>query len=408
MNCILHTDQGEDRNQPWSRAAPPTLWNKFERVIIHSFEEGSGMIIKPYEPSDALARLMELAETEPSQSSRLDVEIKKRKAGERAEREVAYLIDFEISKSSNWAVLHDLRIEHDGFSAQIDHVIIDRTLTIYLLETKYFASGLKITDDGEFLRWDNWKKNFVGMESPISQGDRHSKVLSRLFSDSDLLPRRLGMKMRPRIQSFVVVSKDARVDRPKSFDTSMVVKSDQLFDKIQKSMPSISVALTDLTRLVSVETLTSFATELARCDRPIVIDHAAKFGIRTTPEEIAVVPALDLQTVEAVVPQDVASQQQDLDNSKSPGYCCKSCSSTNLQIKSGRFGYYWKCASCDGNTKIILPSEGRLRKEGDCFHFQPIEGPEVLFHRNNPVVSSADKPISGTMGQDSSEQSASA
>jgi len=48
---------------------------------------------------------------------------------------------------------------------------------------------------------------------------------------------------------------------------------------------------------------------------------------------------------------------------------CRRCNSENLSIQYGKFGYYFKCGSCDGNTPIKIScghqtQKQRLRKDG--------------------------------------------
>lgn len=60
-------------------------------------------------------------------------ELKCLQSGERNEQNSAYYLDFRFKNSQNWALLHDLRIEHRGRVAQIDHLLINRFLDIYSL-----------------------------------------------------------------------------------------------------------------------------------------------------------------------------------------------------------------------------------------------------------------------------------
>ncbi|PKN12574.1 MAG: hypothetical protein CVU69_05935 [Deltaproteobacteria bacterium HGW-Deltaproteobacteria-4] len=50
----------------------------------------------------------------------------------------AYYLDFNYKDSQNWAANHDLRIEHRGRVAQIDHLLINRLLDIFVLESKNY------------------------------------------------------------------------------------------------------------------------------------------------------------------------------------------------------------------------------------------------------------------------------
>src|SRR5690606_42003830 len=68
-------------------------------------------------------------------------ELRIRRAGIKGERDSAYLIDFHFAEAPNWAVIHDLRIEHGNRVAQIDHLLINRWLDFYVLESKHFHAG---------------------------------------------------------------------------------------------------------------------------------------------------------------------------------------------------------------------------------------------------------------------------
>lgn len=59
----------------------------------------------------------------------------------KGENEAAYEIDFHFKNHKNYIVLHDLRLEVNGRAAQIDHILLDRTLVAYVLETKHFNGG---------------------------------------------------------------------------------------------------------------------------------------------------------------------------------------------------------------------------------------------------------------------------
>src|SRR3546814_3309131 len=100
-------------------------------------------------------------------------------------------------------------------------------MDVYVLETKHFHAGIKITEDGEVLRCNNYQKADEGMASPLEQNDRHIQVLKDVMAQIEL-PTRLGVRIPPSFQSFVLVGPEAKIYRPKRFDASRVVKADQL------------------------------------------------------------------------------------------------------------------------------------------------------------------------------------
>lgn len=173
------------------------------------------MILKRMDPKeDQIAALERLAAAAPAgRRLKIEQELRMLRAGINAEREAAYLIDFDFKSSPRTMVLHDLRLDVNGRVAQIDHILIHWTLNVFVLETKCFHAGIKITENGEFLVWNDYKKNYEGMPSPLAQNDRHIAVLKDAF-DKIGIPSRLGMRLSPVFHSLVLVSPKARIARP--------------------------------------------------------------------------------------------------------------------------------------------------------------------------------------------------
>ena len=188
---------------------------------------GVAMLSKaPDDKSQLLAELDRLATlASPRQKGKIAEEIRTLRAGLEGEQQSAYLLDFQLKAARNTAIIHDLRLELNGRVAQIDHVVFHRTLNVFVLETKHFQAGIKITEDGEFLRWNEYKKKFEGMPSPLAQNERHIAVLRGAFDRIDL-PSRLGVRLTPVFLSYVLVSPGSWIERPKRFDTSHVLKAD--------------------------------------------------------------------------------------------------------------------------------------------------------------------------------------
>ena len=64
-----------------------------------------------------------------------------------------------------------IRIDHRGRVAQIDHLLINRFLDIFVLESKNYYYGVKISEGGEFLVWDA-KTDQAILSSPVPAGSR--------------------------------------------------------------------------------------------------------------------------------------------------------------------------------------------------------------------------------------------
>ena len=147
----------------------------------------------------ALETLLARKDVRGKQRERIEEEIDQVRAGARGEKDAAYHIDFKLKDTKNWVVIHDLRLEHDGRVAQIDHLVIGRMFDIFVIESKNLKTAVRVNGDGEFevkTRY-GWK----GMSSPVEQNKRHIQVLSGLISDEKLMPTRLRIQIRPTFQT---------------------------------------------------------------------------------------------------------------------------------------------------------------------------------------------------------------
>ncbi|MDK2126077.1 nuclease-related domain-containing protein [Parachitinimonas caeni] len=240
------------------------------------------MLLKSADDRQAiLATLEDLLHTPGLQKVKRELIVKEQKAIERGaegERESAYEIDFLLKDSKNWVVLHDLRLEHKGRVAQIDHLLFSRTLDIFVVETKHFSADLQVNDRGEFTAW--YGKKPLGIPSPLAQNDKHVAVVKSLLDDL-VLPTRLGVTMTPVVKSLVMVSARSRITRPKSFNTDCLIKSDQLKQWLgeQDKRESTLGLLGSLARIVSLETVLSLAEQFRALHKPIVFDYRSRFGL---------------------------------------------------------------------------------------------------------------------------------
>lgn len=294
-----------------------------------------------------------------SEAQRATTELRRRQAGLKGEREAAYQIDFHFRPSQNHAVIHDLRVECNGRTAQIDHLILTRSMECYVLESKHFHAGIKITEEGEFLRWDDFRRTYVGMESPLLQNERHIAVLRDVVCTLDL-PVRFGVRIVPTFRSFILVSSASRIDRPRRFDTCRVIKVDQIRKRFNQDLDQESTLSTlfSVVRLVSRETVRNVAEQLVSLHRPVQWPVPEWLQSKTSPACVRVNHAL--------LADERASDQR-----RRPGPLCKNCGGARGTILHGRFGYYFKCKGCGNNTSIRFDCQPghkpRLHKSGNEF-----------------------------------------
>jgi hypothetical protein len=243
------------------------------------------MIIKRVDSKqEEIAELTALLEGKLTSYQRflIERELKAIRSGVSGEKDSAYYIDFYFGNSKNWAVIHDLRLEHRGQVAQIDHLLINRMFDIYVLESKNYSYKLKITREGEFQVY--YGKEYIGIPSPIEQNKRHIHLLGLFLKHHDILPERMGMSIRPRFKNFILVSPKCIISRPpgKNFDTSSVIKGDSLRTKIDQEVDKWKNPLIDfaaISKFCSSSTLMEAARRLGGFHKPKKVDFTARFGL---------------------------------------------------------------------------------------------------------------------------------
>lgn len=252
------------------------------------------MIIKSRDPKDRdiaeLDALLKQADA-PGKRFLIERELRAMKAGIAGEEDCAYYINFYFGKSDNWCVIHDLRIEHQGSVAQIDHLLINRLFDIYVIESKNFSYEVTINDSGEFTLKSG--SHTFGIPSPIEQNNRHLFLLEKFIAARSLTPGRLGIPIVPHYRSLILMSPKSVITRPdrKTFDTDMVIKADTLRTKIDEFVDRMN-PLQDLAaigKLSKIKTVAEFAESLQSHHSSASIDYRKKFGIHSAHDPIQTV-----------------------------------------------------------------------------------------------------------------------
>lgn len=224
------------------------------------------MIFKTKDSLESQIRALESAlanASSPSQRRAAEKDLAIMRAGQKGEKEAAYYIDFELARNENWAVIHDLRLEWNGRVAQIDHLLIDRLLEIYVVESKSFRSKVRYAHGGwERLNYNDWE----GIPSPTEQNERHIAVLRELIEQTRMSPIRLGLRMPPAFFNVVLVQPSCSIigDHPTD---ARVFRADAFVRRIRAEDPSLASVF----KVVSVETLHAFAAGLLEHHQPLQV-----------------------------------------------------------------------------------------------------------------------------------------
>jgi len=103
------------------------------------------------------------------------------KAGEEAEKQMAFYLQRAFRKRSDCFVINDLRIAHDGESAQIDHLIVS-PYGLVIIESKSCHSTIIVDEFNRWARTFNDKPE--GMQSPVLQAEEQKRVLKELLQSN--------------------------------------------------------------------------------------------------------------------------------------------------------------------------------------------------------------------------------
>jgi Nuclease-related domain len=256
--------------------------------------------------------------------------------GARAERDAAFEIDFRLKDHRKWVVIHDLRLEHKGRVAQIDHLIFHPTWEFYVLETKGIRSKLKVKG-GQwcFLQNNHWR----GMPSPVEQNARHIQVLGEILKDYDWLPRTFGVPVVPRFINVVLVPSDCLVRQKE--ELAWVVHMDEFVSKARRDF-NLGNTVLNIVHYHSGEDALAVGEKLVSLHRPFQIDYQARFGIR----------------------QGAAELRQP--QKKTPGHYCESCkepmSSAEVcfcRNRGSRFAGQLLCRKCQSYAPADIPATPR-------------------------------------------------
>ena len=108
----------------------------------------------------------------------IDTQIALARYGQVGESNVAYELK---SSGMDMFILHDICLETDSLSAQIDYLVITRK-KVYVIECKNLIGNIEIDNAGNFIRTYELfgKRKKEGIYSPITQNQRHLRVIKEI------------------------------------------------------------------------------------------------------------------------------------------------------------------------------------------------------------------------------------
>ena len=122
--------------------------------------------------------MLEIADEDTKK--KIEKQIKLAQYGLEGENKVAY----ELRTSGiDMYVLHDIYLEIGDLSAQIDYIVVTRKL-VFIIECKNLYGNIEIDNAGNFVRKIGASGPKEGIYSPITQNQRHLRVLKEIRKES--------------------------------------------------------------------------------------------------------------------------------------------------------------------------------------------------------------------------------
>lgn len=284
---------------------------------------------------------------------------KRRAAGHAAEAQLAFYLRRSFADTSDLHVFNGLRFEFFGDAAQLDHLIL-HPYGLIVVESKSVHAKIKINECGEWLRL--YKGHYQGMPSAKLQAERQVLFLQRYLEPHSVQllgtsrGKRMNLSSMP-IDLLVAVSDGAVIDRPKGEAHDYLVKAEAVPERIKALVKSRRPAGSFFGLFKEGFALSS--AEMAGLGSFFKSRHRPLEQVCPKPEPSSPV---SVPTVTPAEPARVPSTHR-----------CKHCGGVKLEVRSGRYGYFFKCSECEKNTAIskscgVCGEKERLLKQGRDFY----------------------------------------
>ena len=240
---------------------------------------------------------MLLERTDGEVKKKIEKQISMARYGEIGENNIAY----ELKNSGmDMYILHDIYLEINSLSAQIDYIVITRQ-HIYVIECKNLIGNIEVDNSGAFIRTYGRVKECI--YSPITQNQRHMQVLKevRLSAKGNFVSRMLFEKHFTETYKPIVV-----LANPKTYINykyakreikEQIIRADQLIAYIKRQDAESAAKSANM----SVDEMSRLAQFYLSKDNPSRSDYVRKY------EEMADEAAMSMQMEEKVIRQSVSA-----------------------------------------------------------------------------------------------------
>ncbi len=277
-----------------------------------------------------------------------------------------------------------------------------------IVESKSVTSAVRINERDEWTR--NWNGRWTGMPSPVLQARRQADFLRKALQDrrEELMGKAIfGLVQkgfRALVIDVVVAISDSGVIQHRG-QLPEVRKADQVVDRVRELMQEQAGLAHPLSRDPRSKDwgITFKPDEFVRVSAFLRSAHRDRVAQPVTsgvfscevpaPASGRHAPQSAGVSASAIRP---AASQVDMAvgpvNTPAPShsFTCQKCASAALEVTYGKYGYYFKCLACEGNTRIELKcplcgDKARTRKSGPEFFAECAGCDSSLLYFTNPA-----------------------
>lgn len=238
------------------------------------------------------------------------------------------------------------------------------------------------------------------MPSPILQARRQGDFVKKYLEQHAemLLGNFFGLQTHfgsMSIDILVAISDSGIINRPKKMSLDEVCKAEQICDRarslLNEQQKESSVFNLNCTgRSFNKDEVDKIVKFLFKEHKFLPRKNETEFISKpnskpSLPEKRVIIQT---QAESLSKPKLILSKPSNVIAPLSSEYSCRQCSKTNLFVASGKYGYYFKCLECEGNTPINIVCQNceikkKICKRGDRF-FAECESCKIsdLFYTN--------------------------
>ncbi|WP_019627403.1 nuclease-related domain-containing protein [Thioalkalivibrio sp. AKL10] len=287
------------------------------------------------------------------------------KAGHQQEQDVAFYLRREFGDDEGVRIINDLRIEHNGERAQVDHLVV-HPYGLVIIESKSIYGEVKVNGHGEWSR--SYRGDWYGMPSPVRQAELQEALIKDLLRQNveKFLGRLLGLQTQiggRDWRTLCAVSSSAilhRDDMPRAI-TNQVVKSEFVAGKVRELVGSRAKGLVTVKPRFSqkeIEGIGEFLLQshLGQGTKASAVAEPAP-RVQEPPVSDNPEPAPKAQRAPTPEPQPTQAGPSPATSPSQPStLACKKCGEQDkLTGMYGKYGYYVRCDSCGTNTSMKVP-----------------------------------------------------